>query len=326
MAENRVAVRTVTAVAAALERLARRPDAPGALLLIGTEPGRLEAEALRLAAAWLCPDPDDAERRCGSCRRTLDRAHPDLLSLAPDGLQIRIDQVREALAFAAGRPYESALRVAVIPRAELLGLEAANALLKAIEEPGARMRWILTATQPEVLLPTIRSRCIRVRLPSPTPAERLDRLRALGGSEEDAADLVLLDQTGPPEPEALEKARQWRALLVGALTSGLAQRRLPALILLAEAMGRAEPGDARRLAELLADAAVLAIDGPAEALRHPAVAGKVREVARAAPAAALREAALKASDPPPDRRRGNPRMHYEGLLLELYLAGRKSEV
>jgi DNA polymerase-3 subunit delta' len=315
----------VTPATAALERLARRPDAPGALLLTGTETDRLEAEALRLAAAWLCPEPDDPERRCPSCRRVLERAHPDLLPMAPDGLQIRIDQVREALAFAAGRPYESALRVAVIPRAELLGLEAANALLKAIEEPGARMRWILTATQPEVLLPTIRSRCIRVRLPAPTPSERIERLRALGGTEQDALDLALLDPAAPPEPEALERARAWRSLIAGALIEGLAQRRLPALILLAEAAGRAEIRDARRLAELLADAAVLAIDGPEEALRHPAVAGKMREVARSAPAAALREAALKASDPPPDRRRGNPRMHYEGLLLELYLAGRNRE-
>ena len=314
----------MTGAPAALERLARRPDTPGALLLTGVEPERLEAEALRLAAAWLCPEPDDTERRCGSCRRVLERAHPDLLPLAPDGLQIRIDQVREALAFAAGRPYESGLRVAVIPRAELLGVEAANALLKAIEEPGVRMRWILTATQPEVLLPTIRSRCIRVRVPPPTPAERLERLRARGGSEQDAEDLALLDPAAPPDPEALQEAREWRSLLVGGLTSGLAQRRLPALILLAEAVGRAQPRDARRLAELLADAAVLAIDGPAEALRHPAVAGKMRDVANSVPAGALREAALKASDPPLDRRRGNPRMHYEGLLLELYLSGRTS--
>jgi len=305
-----------------LERLAARPDVAGALLLTGPHAPRLEEEAFALAAAWLCPDGDDRERRCGSCRRALARSHPDLLPLAPDGVQIRIDQVREALGFAAGRPYESARRVAVIPRAELLGLEAGNALLKALEEPGARMRWILTATHPEVLLPTIRSRCVRVRIPGPAAKDRIRDLLARGGSPEDAADLNLLDPGSEADPEALREAREARALIIAALAAGLGGRKLDALVALADVLGRAEPVVARRLAELLADAAVLAGDGPEESLRHPAVAGRLKEIAAATNGAALRAAAWKAADPPPDRRRGNARMHYESLLLELYLASR----
>lgn len=304
-----------------LQGLAKRPDGPGALLLTGRHAGDLERKALRLAAAWLCPAEEDTDLRCGSCRRVFERSHPDLLTLAPDGLQIRIDQVRGALAFAAGRPYESARRVALIPRAELLGVEAGNALLKAIEEPGTRMRWILTATHPEVLLPTIRSRCVSVRIPPPPSSEWTEALLARGGTPEDAADLGLLDPGAEPDPDALREAREWRGLVVAALVAGLAHRKLPALVTLADVVGRAEAGAARRLSELLADAAVLAAGGPEESLRHAAVAGRLKELAAAVPAQALGAAAVRAADAPPDRRRGNPRMHYEGLLLELFLAG-----
>lgn len=303
----------------ALERLSARSEIPFALMLTGAPPDRLERESLQLAAAWLCPREDDPERRCGSCRRVFDHSHPDLLTLVPDGVQIRIDQVRQALAFAAGRPYESALRVALIPRAELLGLEASNALLKVIEEPGPHMRWILTAAHPEVLLPTIRSRCVLVRV-NPGP-DRATEVRARGGTEEEVADLALLDPSAEPLPETLEAARAWRSQIVEALAAGLAERDLTALLLLGESIARAEATEARRLAELLADSAVIAAGGPADSLRHAAVAGRLRAIATTVPAAALRNAALKAADPPPDRRRGNLRFHYEGLLLELYLAG-----
>jgi hypothetical protein len=310
--------------AGALERLAARSDVPFALMLTGGRADRLESDAIRLAAAWLCPREDDPERRCGSCRRVFDRTHPDLLVLVPDGLQIRIDQVREALAFAAGRPYESARRVAVIPRAELLGLEASNALLKGIEEPGARMRWILTAVQPEMLLPTIRSRCVSVRVAPDALEERAAAWRERGATEEDLADRTLLDSSAEPDRETLQAARAWRAQIVEALVSGVGERDLAALVLLGDSVARADAPEARRLAELLADAAVIAAGGPEDSLRHPSVAGRLRAVAAAAPPAALQAAAMKAADAPPDRRRGNLRFHYEGLLLELFLAGSTS--
>src|SRR5262249_59100391 len=120
-------------------------------------------------------DPDGA---CRSCRRVEEGIHPDLLTLLPEGVgQIRVERVREALAFAAGRPYEAPRRIVRIPRAELLGLEASNALLKSLEEPGARVRWILSTTRPEALLPTIRSRSVSANLPAPGVREREESWR-----------------------------------------------------------------------------------------------------------------------------------------------------
>ena len=98
----------------------------------------------------------------------------------PDGVQIRVDQVREALAFAAGRPYESPRRVAVVWHAELLGVEAGNALLKSLEEPGSAFHWILATARPEVLLPTIRSRCAVLPGPASPPGERIRAWRDAG--------------------------------------------------------------------------------------------------------------------------------------------------
>ena len=76
------------------------------------------------------------------------------------------------------------------------------------------------------------------------------------------------------------------------------------------------------LSELLADAASRR-HPPAEAIRHQAVGGRLAALARAVSHAALREAALLAADPPPDNRRGNRRMHYERVLLELFGAARR---
>ena len=293
---------------------------PGALLLAGPSQSGLDREARRLAAVLLCPG-GDPEHRCETCRRVASAVHPDLLLVDPQGVQIRIDRVRDALAFGAGRPYEAARRVAVVSRAELLGLEAGNALLKSLEEPGGHFHWILTTTRPESLLATIRSRCVLVPVSSPSRPERAAAWRARGFSQEDAEDLSLLPAEDEEEngPGLLEGFRKRRADILLALEEGLARHRAAPLILLAETLSRADPAEGRLLPDLLADAAVAA-DASPDHLRHRAVAGAIRELSRQRPAEALRRAALKAADAPPDSRRGNKRLHYESLLLELYLA------
>jgi hypothetical protein len=304
-----------------LERLAASPDRfPGALLLTGPSETRLERESRRLAARLLCPG-DDPDASCSSCRRVNAGLHPDFLSVEPEGVQIRVDRVREALAFAAGRPYESALRVVRIVRADLLGVEAENALLKSLEEPGERLRWILTTPRPEALLTTIRSRATRAALPAPGPAERQRAWRDRGFSEDDARDLVLFAQEDEAEPASrLEEGRQLRSAVVSALEEGIGRGSLAALVLCAELLASSERGSARVLAELLADAALTTASPPAEALRHHAVAGRLATLARRLPAEALREAALGAADPPADNRKGNRRMHFEKVLLGLFAA------
>jgi DNA polymerase-3 subunit delta' len=309
----------MTARAAVADRLARSHNLPAALLLTGPSEAALSEEASALAASLLCPG-DDPERRCDTCRRVAAGLHPDLFVVAPEGVQIRVDRVREAIAFAAGRPYESARRVAIVTRAAELGAESGNALLKSLEEPGSSFQWILTTTRPETLLPTIRSRCAVVRVAPPSPADRLAAWQSRGFSADDATDLTLLEREGDPaSAEDLAAFRQWRGVVLEALESGLVAGSAPALILLAEALGRAEGGGSRILAELLADAATSGAVS-ADLLRHRAVAGALAKLARAAPRSAFERAALKAADAPPDSRRGNRRLHFESLLLELFLA------
>jgi DNA polymerase-3 subunit delta' len=303
-----------------LERLAAQPEKfPGALLLTGSSETRLEAEARRLAAILLCPG-EAPERRCPSCRRIASGLHPDLLPVEPQGVQIRIDSIREAIAFGSGKPYEAARRVAIIGHADRLGLEAANALLKSLEEPGRHLHWILTTKRPENLPATVRSRCSTVELTPASRAERAADWASRGFSEADAGELALLELA--PEEDArtlLEEYQKARSDILLALRAGLAERRIAPLLLLAESLGQAEPSRARLLAELLADAA-LASSGSADRLRHRPVAGAILELAARAKPRALQRAALKAADAPADTRRGNRRLHYESVLLELLLS------
>jgi DNA polymerase-3 subunit delta' len=307
------------ATEALLERLAASPERfPGALLLTGPSETELERESRRLAARLLCPG-DDPEATCSSCRRVAAGLHPDFLSVEPEGVSIRVDRVREALAFSAGRPYESARRVARIARADLLGIEAENALLKSLEEPGERFRWILTTTRPEALLTTIRSRATPAALPAPGPAERQRAWRDRGFPDEDARDLVLFAEEEEADPAGrLEEGRALRQKVVDALEDGIVRSSVAALVVCAETLASHERDQARVLAELLADAALTTAAPPAEALRHHAVAGRLHAIARRLPPGALCEAALLAADPPADNRKGNRRMHFEKVLLGLY--------
>jgi len=299
---------------------ARLDEFPGALLLHGIAESPLEEASLSLAARLLCAG-DDPEGRCDSCRRARRGIHPDLLTLSPEGVQIRVDRVREAIAFGAGRPYEAERRVVRISRSELLGIEAANALLKTLEEPGSRLHWILTTRRPEALLPTIRSRCLAVRVASPPIPDRIRLWREAGLSDEEAADLaVFAPEAEETATDVLGEARRFRAETVEALRVGLVEGRVAALVLLAEPLGRAETGEIRLVAELLADAALLAAGVSAELARHRAVTGALTEIARSVDPRALATAAIAAADYPPDNRRGNRRLHFESLLLTLGLS------
>jgi DNA polymerase-3 subunit delta' len=305
----------------ALDRLTVEPDRfPSALLLSGGSAEHLDLVSRRLAAKLLCPG-DDPDAACRSCRRVLTGLHPDFFSVEPEGVQIRVDRVREALAFGAGRPYESPRRVARIARAEMLGNEAGNALLKSLEEPGSRFRWILTTTRPDSLLATIRSRCTPATLPAPASAERLGLWQSRGFSEEDARDLLRFAADDEEDPAGrLAEGREFRRLVLMSLEEGLTAGRLAPLLLLAAELAPKEETRTRTFAEILADAAVVAAAPVSEAIRHRAVAGRLAGISRRIPAAALREATLAAADPPADNRRGNRRLHYEKILLDLYAA------
>ncbi len=136
---------------------------PHALLVCGPE-GWGEAElSNRLALDILELDGE---------RRAAEVAHPDLRWLVPDGAVIKVDAIRELVGFSYGTPQAAARKVAVIADAHFLNENAANALLKTLEEPPARTHLLLYTAHPRRLLPTIRSRCQQVTIRPDAAAAR----------------------------------------------------------------------------------------------------------------------------------------------------------
>jgi len=130
-------------------------------------PGSGRSVAARsFAAALLC-----ARGGCGSCaacRQVLAGTHADLMVVRPDGLSYGVKQTRNLVLRAAGAPSGGRWRVVLFEDADRCTEQAANALLKAIEEPAPRTVWLLCAPSGEDLVATIRSRCrvVTLRVPS----------------------------------------------------------------------------------------------------------------------------------------------------------------
>jgi DNA polymerase III subunit delta' len=154
---------------------------PSAILMAGPARAGKTTLALDLAAGLLCL-ADDPEARpcraCPACRKVEHGNHPDVHRLAPSGAggQIRLEQARSLIAELALLPLEGRVRVAIVASAQRLNPDAQNALLKTLEEPPAGAVLILCADDETLLLDTVRSRCVRIRLgavSAPTIAELL---------------------------------------------------------------------------------------------------------------------------------------------------------
>jgi DNA polymerase III subunit delta' len=178
--------RAAAAAAALLE--GERPP-PGAMThawLFTGPPGSGRSVAARaFAAALLCPYGGCGE--CPSCRQVQAGTHADLLLVRPEGLSYGVKQTRELVLRAAGAPVGGRWQVVVFEDADRSTEQAANALLKAIEEPTARTVWLLCAPSPEDLVPTIRSRCRVVTLVVPASAAVAKVLVTRDGIEPAAA-------------------------------------------------------------------------------------------------------------------------------------------
>ncbi|MEY8879526.1 MAG: DNA polymerase III subunit delta' [Leptothrix sp. (in: b-proteobacteria)] len=210
-----------------------------ALLLQGPSGvGQFEM-ALALARAWLCETPvdDDLQRphglacgHCGSCHLVDERSHPDLRLIVPEALraqagleddagsdadgegskkrkpsrEIKVEQIRAAIDFSELTAGRAALKVLLVHPAEALNAVASNALLKTLEEPPGRMRFVLSTSAPQALLPTIRSRCQAVPLRPPPVAQAI----------------AWLHTRGVPQPEVLLAASGDQPLAAWALHQG----------------------------------------------------------------------------------------------------------
>src|SRR5690606_8577038 len=129
--------------------------------------GRSNA-ARAFAAALQCERQGCGE--CGTCRSVLAGTHPDVTLVRTEQLSLRVDEVRELVRKAAMAPVGRRWQVLVVEDADRLTEQAADALLKSLEEPADRTVWLLCAPTVEDVVPTIRSRCRLLVLRTP-PAE-----------------------------------------------------------------------------------------------------------------------------------------------------------
>lgn len=178
--------------------------------------------ALRMAQAINCLQPPAPGQPCGQCRicKQLERMeHPDLaLEQAEQvGGILKVDQIRDLQRSLSLAPYDPRYRVALLLRFEEANQNAANALLKTLEEPPPQVILMVTADSPESLLPTIVSRCEVVRL-CPLSLEQVRQgLRERWGLPSDEAELLAHISGGRPgyalrlhkEPDRMAQRVAW---------------------------------------------------------------------------------------------------------------------
>jgi DNA polymerase-3 subunit delta' len=190
--------------AALLQRSLERGRLGHAYLLEGDDLGTLEAVARTLAKTLNCRKPIQAGAdqqavdccdTCPPCRHTDQETHPDIHWLRPESKSrvIRAEQVRELLEVVHLKPTENGYKVAVLAGADRLNTQAANIFLKTLEEPPQRSVMLLLTTQPQRLLETIVSRCLRLRFgtgasakPSAEDRAWLEAFSQLAASEENS--------------------------------------------------------------------------------------------------------------------------------------------
>ena len=248
---------------------ARRSQLPHALLLIGQKGlGKYEF-ARQFAASLLCEQPGDDGLACGrclACNWYAQGNHPDFRLLQPDALaeevesedgkkkpsqQITIDQVRGLDDFLTVGTHRGGLRVVIVNPTEAMNRNTANALLKTLEEPAPGTLFLMVSSEPMRLLPTIRSRCQVVPMPTPVAALAGKVLAEAGLS--DATDWLAL--AGGSPGLALEMATSgqvaWLETLTGRLGTG---RGIDPLSLAAELDKALKDGKGKLLLKHVVDA------------------------------------------------------------------------
>lgn len=160
---------------------------PAALVIEASRGSGKRLLAEHLAQDRLCGEPLASGLACGRCQQCLLLAadsHPDLFVLKPvDSRVIKVDQIRALADFAYTRPQVAQRKLAILDTADALNPQAANALLKTLEEPGADVMLVLLCEQRSHLLPTVRSRCQMLKLPQPEIAALTRWLQAQAPDE-----------------------------------------------------------------------------------------------------------------------------------------------
>jgi DNA polymerase-3 subunit delta' len=258
--------------------------------------------AVALAQALNCTDPHittgspqlvDACGVCAACARIARGVHPDVLVVEPgDNGSIKIDQVRDIIDRAAYKPFEGRRRVVIVDGADALMPPAQNALLKTLEEPPPSSVFILVTPRPDVLLPTVRSRCPQLRFRPLSADEIASVLMAHGRRESDAravaatADGSLSHAIEVSANELVEARDVAQRVLAHVSTSRDAARRLEGAkeLLAKTGAGGASDRDQlsshlRAMASLLRDVEVLATHADDRTLANPDIRPALEQLA-----------------------------------------------
>jgi DNA polymerase III subunit delta' len=232
---------------ALLTRSIAASSLPPSLLFTGVSGVGKRRAAVALAQTLNCPAPQhdvaqaepgplilaiDACGECPSCRRITRSVHPDVIVIEPDPDtgNIKVDEVRALNERIGYRPFEARWRVVIIDDADAMLDAAQNALLKTLEEPPSSSVFVLITARPDDLLPTVRSRCPRIRFGPLTTGEVaaiLEREHRIAATEAQALAAVAGGSVG---------------VALNTATASLANARAAAERLLAQL---ARPGDAR---------------------------------------------------------------------------------
>ena len=275
------------ALIALLARAVSRDILPPTLLFAGPDGVGKRRVALALAQAINCEAPvgapikakssgaegaggleRDACGSCQSCQRIARGVHGDVILVEPGETgSIKIEQARDIIDRASYRPFEGRRRVVIIDEADTLVREAQNALLKTLEEPPPGSVFILVSSRPDALLPTVRSRCPRLRFGRLSAAEVAAALVQAHGYEEADARAAAATADG-----SLGRALQ-------ADSAELARAREGAAVTLEGAASTADPRRRLEFAKnLVVRKNVAATDREALALRLRAMTSLLRDV------------------------------------------------
>ncbi len=164
-----------------LQRRKNEDRLPHALLFAGIEGIGKHAFAKTFAQSLLCDNPNSEDKACHQCRHCRlaeDGAHPDLIHVTPEekGKAIKVDQIRALIAFSAQTAQLSGFKIMIIESADSMNINAANALLKTLEEPSSNCLIVLLTHRLMALPATIRSRCQIIPFPIPTKEAACDWL------------------------------------------------------------------------------------------------------------------------------------------------------
>jgi DNA polymerase-3 subunit delta' len=319
-------------VEAIAQWMSERDKLPHALLIHGREGIGMVEFARFLAKSLLC----ESARRgpacgvCGACGWFEQGNHPDFREVRPEALDeslseteadgeeednkksqfIKIAQVRALASFMTLTTHRDGLRILLIHPAEAMNVEAANALLKTLEEPPSNSLILLVTSRIGKLLPTIKSRCRKWPAPRPDAAEALAWLKAQGIDDADSA----LAAAGGAPLGALQSAEPATVALRSRFITALSARSIDALAVAQQHEKSDIPVTIHWLQTWVYDLILAANHAPA--LFHPAQSAALQRIAHDADPkrlfrfeTALRDARRLAHHPL------NPRLFLEQLLI-----------